>query len=51
MTEENDNHESPNVFRIVEDVRDGVRTKRDLEVCGCPLCQEALRLLNEGVNH
>ena len=45
MPEKNDTYESPNVLRVVADVRDGVRTKHDLEICGCPICTEALKIL------
>ena len=48
MSKENDSYASPTVLRVVADVRDGVRGKRDLEICGCPICQEALRMLAEG---
>ena len=46
MPEKNDSYESPNVLRVVADVRVGVRSKNDLEICGCPICQGALRILN-----
>ena len=48
MPEKNDSYESPNVLRVVADVRAGDKNKRDLEICGCPICTEALRILNEG---
>ena len=48
MPEKNDRYVSPTVLRVVADVRDGVKSKRDLEICGCPLCQQALELLEEG---
>ena len=47
MPEKNDSYESPSVLRVVSDVRDGTRTKKDLEVCGCPVCKEALEILEE----
>jgi len=40
-----DSYKSPNVLRVVADVRDGIRTKRDLEICGCPICTQALEIL------
>ena len=49
MSKENDSYVSPTVLRVVADVRDGVKSKRDLEICGCPLCRQALELL-EGDN-
>ncbi len=48
MPEKNDRYVSPTVLRVVADVRDGVKSKRDLEICGCPLCQQALEVLEEG---
>ena len=45
MRVEQDSYEEPVVGRIVADVRAGVRTKADLEDCGCPVCKEALRVL------
>ena len=45
MRVEQDSYENPVVDRIVADVRAGVRTKADLEFCGCPVCKEALRVL------
>ena len=51
MPEKNDSYVSPTVLRVVADVRDGVRTKTDLETCGCPICQQALRMLNTEANH
>jgi len=40
-----DTYESPNVDRIVADVRANIRTKADLEYCVCPLCKAALKIL------
>lgn len=51
MPEKNDSYESPSVLRVVADARDGIRTKNDLETCGCPICTEALRILNEGASN
>lgn len=38
-------HKDPVIDRIVKDVRVGVRIKADLEFCGCPLCNAALKIL------
>ena len=40
-------YENPTVDRIVADVRAGVRSKADLEFCGCPVCREALKILGD----
>jgi hypothetical protein len=48
MSKENDRYASPTVLRVVADVRDGVKSKKDLEICGCPLCRQALEQLEEG---
>jgi hypothetical protein len=40
-------YENPSVDRIVADVRAGVRSKADLEFCGCPVCREALKILGD----
>ena len=45
MRVEQDSYDNPVVDRIVADVRAGVRTKADLEYCGCPVCKEALKVL------
>lgn len=45
MRVERDSYEEPVVGRIVADVRAGVRTKEDLEFCGCPICKAALKEL------
>lgn len=45
MRVEQDSYDDPVVDRIVSDVRKGVRTKADLEYCGCPICKEALKIL------
>ena len=45
MGAERDNYENPSVNRIVANVRAGVRTKEDLELCGCIACQAALEIL------
>ena len=47
MRVEQDSYENPVVDRIVADVRAGVRSKADLEYCGCPVCKEALKVLGE----
>lgn len=45
MRVEQDSYEEPVVDRIVADVRAGVRAKKDLEFCGCPICKAALKVL------
>ena len=45
MGVEKDNYENPSVSRVVANVHAGVRTKEDLELCGCSVCREALRRL------
>ena len=45
MRVEQDSYDNPVVDRIVSDVRAGVRTKKDLEFCGCPVCKAALKAL------
>ena len=45
MKVEKHTYESPSVERVVANVRAGVRTKEDLEFCGCPVCREALKIL------
>ena len=45
MGVEKDNYENPSVNRVVANVRAGVRTKEDLELCGCLVCQAALQIL------
>ena len=45
MRVEQDSYKEPVVDRIVADVLAGVRTKADLEYCGCPICRAALKRL------
>ena len=45
MKTEKHTYENPTVDRIVADVRAGVRSRADLEFCGCPVCIEALKIL------
>ena len=45
MGVEKDTYENPSVNRIVANVRAGIRSKRDLEICGCSVCREALKIL------
>lgn len=45
MGVERDNYENPSVSRVVANVRAGVRTKEDLQLCGCYVCQAALEIL------
>jgi len=45
MKTEKHSYENPSVDRIVADVRAGIRSKEDLEFCGCPICREALEIL------
>ena len=45
MGVEKDNYEIPSVSRVVANVRAGVRTKEDLELCGCYVCRAALEIL------
>lgn len=47
MRVEQDSYEEPVVERIVKDVRVGVRSKKDLEFCGCPVCKAALKVLGD----
>ena len=44
---EKDNYENPSVDRIVANVHAGVRTKEDLELCGCYVCRAALEILED----
>ena len=45
MKVEKHTYESPSVERVVANVRAGIRSKEDLEFCGCPVCKEALKIL------
>ena len=45
MKTEKHSYENPSVDRIVADVRAGIRSKEDLEFCGCRICLEALKIL------
>ena len=45
MKTEKHSYENPSVDRIVADVQAGIRSKADLEFCGCPVCREALKML------
>jgi len=45
MKTEKHTYENPSVDRVVANVRAGIRSKADLEFCGCPVCQEALKIL------
>ena len=47
MKTEKHSYENPSVDRIVANVRAGVRRKADLEFCGCPVCREALEILED----
>jgi hypothetical protein len=47
MKTEKHSYENPTVNRIVADVRAGVRSKADLEFCGCPVCRKALKILGD----
>lgn len=47
MEEEKDTYENPSVDKIVANVQAGVRKKTELELCGCPICKEALRRLEK----
>ena len=47
MKTEQHSYENPTVDRIVADVRAGIRTKEDLEFCGCRICREALEILGD----
>jgi hypothetical protein len=38
-------YKNPTVQEVMRNVREGIRTKKDLEVCGCSICREALRRL------
>ena len=38
-------YENPTVEEVLHNVREGIRTKRDLKLCGCPVCREALKML------
>ena len=41
---------NPTVQEVIHNVREGIRTKEDLEVCGCSVCREALKQLNKEVS-
>ncbi len=45
MKTEKHSYESPSVDKIVADVRARIRSKADLEFCGCPVCKAALKVL------
>ena len=47
MKTEKHGYESPNVEKVVANVRAGIRSKADLEYCGCPICKAALRVLGD----
>ena len=47
MRVEKHSYENPSVDRIVADVRARIRSKADLEFCGCPVCREALKILGD----
>lgn len=47
MKTEKHSYENPTVDRIVANVRAGIRSKADLEFCGCPVCKEALKILGD----
>ena len=38
-------HETPDVYKVVADVLSGIRTKAELQQCGCRQCEEAFRIL------
>lgn len=42
-----DSYENPSVDRVVANVRAGIRSKADLEFCGCLVCREALEILGD----
>ena len=48
MGVEKDNYANPSVSRVVANVHAGVRTKEDLELCGCLVCRAALQILGAG---
>lgn len=45
MKVEKRSYENPSVDSVVANVRAGIRSKADLEFCGCPVCREALKIL------
>ena len=47
MGTEKDNYENPSINRVVANVRAGVRTREDLELCGCHVCRAALQILGD----
>ena len=45
MKTEQHSYENPNVDKIVANVRAGLKSRADLEFCGCPVCRKALKIL------
>jgi len=43
MKTEKHTYENPSVDRVVANVRAGIRSKADLEFCGCPVCQKEIK--------
>ena len=40
-----DSYGNPSVGQVVVNVLVGIRSREDLKACGCPICQEAMRIL------
>ena len=47
MKTEQHSYENPNVDKIVANVRAGLKSRADLEFCGCPVCKKALEILGD----
>ena len=50
MKTEQHTYENPNVDKIVANVRAGLKSRADLEFCGCPVCRKALKILEQEAN-